>query len=108
MVAHSVCRATAEPPVVDSLRMGASTTKQALSRLEEESCNRERALLKERQQVFQEQFQADMTVFKNKGEVPERVHSPSNFSLEHALQSLEIDNSEENNAELEEFLQDSD
>ncbi|CAG0885056.1 unnamed protein product [Cyprideis torosa] len=30
MVAHSVCRATAEPPVVDYLRMGASTTKQAL------------------------------------------------------------------------------
>ncbi|CAG0883453.1 unnamed protein product [Cyprideis torosa] len=31
MVAHSVCRATAEPQVVDSLRMGASTTKQALN-----------------------------------------------------------------------------
>ncbi|CAG0890908.1 unnamed protein product [Cyprideis torosa] len=31
MVAHSVCRATAEPQVVDSLRMGASTTKQALT-----------------------------------------------------------------------------
>ncbi|CAG0894317.1 unnamed protein product [Cyprideis torosa] len=30
IVAHSVCRATAEPQVVDSLRMDAPTTKQAL------------------------------------------------------------------------------